>query len=298
MSKIEIAYSLEYGECIDAVEAYELCLEGKITNKQAFECCDENCHAQITCSNLDKSIPEMKRSPYFRCYGEHSPKCKHILDYKEKASSKNSKNKGGYIKSYTDNYDNFVLERPKKHAQIDKSTTKKKSKNEDDSLKIKNKKKTANKNHISNYYNIRSIVSKFLKYGSNLSTNYVSIKGYKIPYSDFFIDIHTCDIDSISKYDRVYFSTGKVRKKEDKYVITFDNGFLLNNTQIKTFCILENELINSYLFNNGKIDELERISRKKDVVTIYVYCKPFKWDNKNEPIVFLNIPSLDYIDFR
>lgn len=65
MASIDLAYSLELGEVVDAMEANELWVEGILTNKWAFECADENCNAKITCKNMDTYADKRKMKPHF-----------------------------------------------------------------------------------------------------------------------------------------------------------------------------------------------------------------------------------------
>lgn len=65
MAKVELAYSEEINDIVDAIEANELWIEGVLTDKRAFECIDENCCAKITCRNMDTYAYSRKMIPHF-----------------------------------------------------------------------------------------------------------------------------------------------------------------------------------------------------------------------------------------
>ena len=52
MAKIEMAFSLEINDFVDAIEANELWMEGILKDKREFICVGENCSVRITCKNM------------------------------------------------------------------------------------------------------------------------------------------------------------------------------------------------------------------------------------------------------
>ena len=54
MASVDYAWSIELGQELTASEAHEKWFMGILSDKTMFECRDENCHAQITCVNMDK----------------------------------------------------------------------------------------------------------------------------------------------------------------------------------------------------------------------------------------------------
>ncbi|MDD7643203.1 MAG: hypothetical protein PUK75_12170 [bacterium] len=65
MAKIEMAFSLEINDSVDAIEANELWMEGVLKDKKAFICVGKNCSAGITCKNMDTFATDRKRIPHF-----------------------------------------------------------------------------------------------------------------------------------------------------------------------------------------------------------------------------------------
>ena len=68
-----------------------------------------------------KKKSEMKRTPYFQCYSQHSTTCKCKNDYQEaNGTSRKNGNKKDVI--YSNNIDYLLLERPENHKQNSKNS--------------------------------------------------------------------------------------------------------------------------------------------------------------------------------
>ena len=93
MAKIDLAYSEEIDDIIDAIEANELWIEGILINKKAFECIDENCNARITCKNMDTFAHGRKMIPHFIYSSQenmHSDICEVYREFEDKEKSVNN----------------------------------------------------------------------------------------------------------------------------------------------------------------------------------------------------------------
>lgn len=66
MASVDYAWSIELGQELTASEAHEKWFMGILSDKTMFECRDENCHAQITCVNMDKQQYQMKMQRTFQ----------------------------------------------------------------------------------------------------------------------------------------------------------------------------------------------------------------------------------------
>ena len=73
--ELDKALSTDLNKIITPNEAAIQFLQGNIKSKINFECPDENCHAQVTCANIDKPIKQRLIDPYYKTYGEHSDQC-------------------------------------------------------------------------------------------------------------------------------------------------------------------------------------------------------------------------------
>lgn len=296
MAKIEKAYSKELGGVMDSIEANELWSEGILFDKTAFECIDSNCHAQITCANMDKKKIDMKKNPYFQCYGEHSPQCTCKKDYMEK-SFKTDQKLGGRTREYFGNIDSLILERPKHHVVICRDGKVDNRCSKDNKLRVI--KEYKRKDFIAKHYSIAPIVSKYFMYGTMAAQNYVIIDNKRISYDRLFIPI-TSVVFEKQRYRHIYWGKAHVYRKKEKYIISFADKIRLNcsgKADYSVMCVISTEILDSYLLKNNIKEELENAVKTRGYVEVYL----FGGMNQGRPekkIVFINISSLDFIAIR
>lgn len=300
MAKIEEAYSIEYDDIIDSEKAYELFWDGIISDGRAFQCTDLNCEAQITCANIDKKRAQMKKRPYFVCYGEHSTNCKVMNEFEER---ERHKGKIGYNKNigYLDNeVDILDFNRPKIDSIISK-TEKELDKNDIRRRKKKiyeDNKSKININRYSKYYSIKPLISKYLSYESNgsLTNHFINVKGYNISYKKMFLNIEKLFLKDTSKYFRIYYGVGKIvksNKDNGDFIVFFKNGF--KDEKVTTSIYINNNTINK---NYRKVkwretlDDLCKINDKE--IMFYINSKP----NINRNIINLPLLNMDFFDYR
>lgn len=303
MSKLEEAYSIEYGEAVNAEKAYELFWEGFINDKRAFECTDPKCEAQITCVNIDKKRAEMKQTPHFKCYGRHSEECEVIKEFKEIEENK-SRRTGRQAIGYIDNkIDLFSFNRPKRDSVIIKTKgktdieTKKKNKE-----RIEQEYKSNGSRNVT-YYSIKPLISKFEKYSSEntLNKHFVNIKiskarDIKISYNKMFVNIKDMEVDKIEKYFRIYYGVGKIyktKKNERDFVIFLSDGF--GNKKTKTIIYISDSTIEKNYMKNKWREELEYLVQEKDnKIIFFVNCKLQQKDDT----ITLPLFNMDFFDYR
>lgn len=299
MSKLEEAYSEEYEYIIDAEKAYELFWDGTITDKRAFQCTDSKCKAQITCVNIDKKRAEMKRTPHFKCYGQHSKECDAIKEYRESQVDKGEKGNGNPIKYLDDTVDIFSFNRPKRDGIIAKT------KESIDTKDVHKEKKARiqseyniNGRRSSTYYSVKPLISKFEKYSeeNTLDKHFINIKGFNISYKRMFVNIRDTNIEDVEKYYRVYYGAGKIykaKKNPNDFVVFFQGGF--GSKGIKTGIYLSSTVIDAHYRKNKWREELESLVGVKDKeIIFFVNSKP---EIKKE-MIYLPISSMDFIDYR
>jgi len=248
--KIEKAYSKDCNEVIDAELAYDYYWNGKIHNKQNFECPSELCDTNITCANLDKLRQNMKIDPHYKSVGEHSDDCilkKDILNKsKNTLSQADSPSKSRNSKS-NDTADIFVLERPKSHWEREQIN----SFADSSSARIKRKrsiKQKARESYSSppRYFSIMSLVSKYFKFKkeNKLGDAFININGFNISYSDMFIDLAEQRLSSLSEYPRIYFGRAFVNLlRNGDYSINFTNKLDFQKSLITPSLYLSKKLI-------------------------------------------------------
>ena len=295
---MEIAYSFDYEDVIDAEKAYDLFWSGAITDKKNFQCPSPGCSAQLTCANIDKPRYAMKKRPYF------TTKDKHNCDYVEKCEKSVGVGAGdvgrraGYIDSQVDT---FLFERPKRKAQGNGSKTDL----EDKDREIKKRKyfEQDNKPARNGEYNtIKPLVSKFeiCKAEEQLDKHYLNIAGYKIPYSQMFVNIDGLDLSTICKYDRIYFGEAtvfKVPKKNNDFVVRFAEKIIGERKAYFPTIYIADSIIQKHCWRHVWGNMLNELADSRERTIFYIYSKP-KINGKEQEYVNLQITNLNHLDYR
>ncbi|MDD3279034.1 MAG: hypothetical protein PHG16_09175 [Lachnospiraceae bacterium] len=235
MAKIELAYSEEINDIVDAIEANELWMDGVLTDKKAFECIDEKCSAKITCRNMDTFAHSRKMMPHFIYASRdnmHSDMCEVYREFeeKEKETNKNeTKNKAKHIGTKVC----FHMIRPENHRNTMRTNTKIES-------EIKVTKAEARRKYLdtkerkSNYYWLNSMISYYVKSFVEKKTDIDSIevdfgKGKKYIYklNSFFKRIsNEQEKTDKDKMNYVYYGKGILYSRDDGgYDIVYKEKF-------------------------------------------------------------------------
>ncbi|WP_019243362.1 MULTISPECIES: hypothetical protein [Bacillus] len=298
MAKIEEAYSKEYNEIIDVEKAYELYWDGLITDKRAFEC--PKCSLKITAANIDKVRVEMKNTPHFKAYGEHELGCSYQLEALNKRNTKSeiTNNEQSYIDSQIDA---LFLERPKTHQYVRNNHNVKTKENHSEFFRQNKSQKEDYQKKTSNYYSIKPLISKFIKYKNENKTKekYIEIKNFKISYEEMFNDLIYTDLDNISNYKRIYYGEGNIvrlKKNEGDYLIFFKSG-ITNRQNKKTALYISAKIIQDSLTSKKWITELDSLCEEKRDVKFFAYCK-ISQNETGKYIYLTSLSNLDFFDFR
>ncbi len=296
--KVDIAYSLDFEGEIDVEKAYDLYWIGIIKDKHNFECPDPNCNAQITCANLDKPIFEIKNVPHFKVYGQHSSDCEVIKSIKNKKihlSGKNNEKRNIYLDSTVDI---LLFDRPQSHSHISNSESKKlKRMQHEVKINICN-----NSNQMSNrnpeYCTIKPLVSKYERFLKDNTAPFhkIDVKGYKVKYSEMFVQINAQDYASLSKYLRIYFGEANIYRKEKGYQVRYKNTFRLNGQECNPSIYISDTTIEKhYMHSSWKrtLDELVNLNKRR--INFFLYSKPTVNEEK-----YINLPisKMDFFDYR
>ncbi|CEK37606.1 hypothetical protein [Paraclostridium sordellii] len=307
---IEEAYSIEYDDIIDAEKAYELFWEGEIKDKTAF-CCIY-CDSSITCANLDKERSEMRNLPHYRCVEGHKEGCNLIS---EKINMKVKGKGNGKRETIDETIDELEI-----LSNIDGS------RQQDDECKdTSNYSRTSNKEKIvsdykqgmkrkSKYHSIRPIISKYQKYKKYklLYDKYINVykdkksnnKDINICYREMFIKISDINLSEFSKYKRIYYGNGKIRKINNDYLVIFNQGLKRDDSNIRTTFFINTKQHLSNLKNYEHwIQRLDDLSKISENITIYIYTnslreKQIPNKNKMESVVNLNLDNIGCFDYR
>ena len=300
LASLEEAYSIEYGDIIDAELAYDLYWAGVIKSKSAFECPSEFCNAKVTCINMDVEKQDMRQSPHFRGYN-HSDECDAAIGNKVTIGTGDEYEPSVSTVILSDQKsDTFNLHRPKNQFA-------KKDKGKRDS----NKKKTNNKlrpkvqgeHEIkagSEYYAVRSLVTKFIRYkkDNSLSEHYVNIDGKDISYSELFKGIYNQPISALPDEYRIYWGVAYITYMPDKktYRIGFKSEMSHNGNFINPSFFVSESQIENYPVKNLVTKRLTKISESDDRrAFIFLYSKPHA---QGPNYINFDVNSLDYLEIR
>ncbi|WP_324172031.1 hypothetical protein [Sulfurimonas sp.] len=303
--KIEQAYCTDINEIVNTEDAYDFYWAGIIKDKKNFECPSSNCEASITCANIYKLRQDMKVDPYFKVTSKHNPECDLLkeINIKKYQIENIEEIKKPRNKKDEELADIFIFSRPKNHIEKKEISP---TQNNQFSIVEKRKVKTSKSNTInsqaSQFYTIRSFVSKYDKYKKQnlLDKRFINIKNNKIPYSEMFVEISNQNIESLSKYPRIYFAKVFINKfKNEDYNANFTSTFILKDKKIRPKVYLSQKLINNSFTNDLMKNKIEDLSTKNyPEVWAFIYATPqVKIIDEKEYINF-NIFNLDYLDFR
>lgn len=300
MASVDYAWSIELGQELTASEAHEKWFMGMLSDKTMFECRDENCHAQITCVNMDKQQYQMKMREHFKVYGQHSEQCKETKKNKEV----NRKYKMGARTEAPEIEEEitFNMERLPSHeeTQIDKH---------DDGLSkgktVENKvvKKTAggvkkNGSRKAHLFLVRTLITKYL-YGLKngiLDKIIVNIcypgnkKVYRTPLDVLFINISNISLKSSeASKTRIFFGKAQVNKnKKEEYWINFEKTFM--NDERKVCCVISQQIIDRTLSKNASLKLLDDSLYRSNI-----YCFAFGKIKETKDRIYINILTLDHL---
>ncbi|NHB91977.1 hypothetical protein [Photorhabdus cinerea] len=305
---IDVAFSIEIEDFLDADRAYEFFWAGKITDKKAFLCPGENCMAQVTCANLDEESQNMKVVPHFRVYGKHDEQCeifrKVPLKITELIVSAQAAEKKSVDLSVVDT---FSLKRPDSYYES-------KNSNRDNIEKsVLERKRYITKNTsynlkqigtIGKLYSVRTIVGRYLRYISDdsLKNRRINVKGQDIPYSSFLKSVWEQSLKSLPEYDIVYYGWAYVDRYEKGYKIKFKKGFKDNEGKIlQASFFVSDKIIDKYPIKNLMIRRLAKISSMaKPTGFVFIYGKPkyFKSPKTGKEYINFDMFNLDFIDIN
>lgn len=303
--RIEYAYSLDVNEIIDPELAYDYFWAGIIKDKKNFECPAENCNASITCANLDKLRQDMKLDPYYKAVDEHTIDCKLVKEYESKTINTRTKDGKQNPRGNKDSNlsDIFEFSRPKSHTEKLESST---SSNLPASLEERKQKKRDQSGNSTNspsrYYSIRALVSKYLKYKETdaLDQYSINIKGYNVPYKDFFIEINSQEITTLPKYPRIYFGKAFInRRKEKDYAAIFGNTFSNKGSSLNPSIYLAENVIENAFTKKLYREKLKSLSDKKyPAIWVFVYGTPRDTIVDQKTYLNISISNMDFFDMR
>lgn len=295
MAKIDLAYSLELEKCITAIEAYDLYMNNILKDKRMFECCGDNCDAQITCVNMDNS--KYIKIPHFKKHQEHTYNCSVALLEEEREQNPSQKKNTHKELKKSITFD--IFNNKDSDASHNKSSGKK-TKNEEGLSKSEKKQRSRN-NTSSRLTQLQSLIKLFIKANNDdeldITIIRVPLGKQKKPFDYsmrvFFKQLNSTHWEGFKhNYTYVFYGKGILRKADFnscKYFIQFNESFLDSELPIR--CYIDDTLINNTpSFKEQKSKRIEEELNKE----LYWYVLGSISEKK---YVYLNPYSLDHIAF-
>ena len=269
---MEVAYSKEYEQVIDAEKAYELFWEGIISDYRDFTCAALGCDAQVTLANAKRERHSMKQRPNFRCYGEHEIFC--IQKKKKKMKC----------------LDILILG---SHKRIRKKGL----------TKSDYQSRMCSNNRQSEYRTIMPIVNKYIDYKKSdlLDDHEIMNQGKKMSYDKMFIQLEG-EFDLFTNFNRVYYGSAKIVKLSGKgdYIVFFSKKIKYKDNYFKPTAYVSKKIIKNSYRNKLWAKELSTLADEKKAVNVFIYGTPVvkNCDEKEYLNIQICHAKLDLVDVR
>ena len=247
----------------------------------------------------------MKVDPYFKAVGEHYPDCELVRDTLTKKSGSDSVEVPGSKRAKkSDNLpDFFGFSRPASH--FDKKQKLPSGTGAFSSEEGKRKRKAESNSsgrQPSTHYSLRAFVSKFLRYKSLgvQGQRHINIKGYDVSYPEMFVNVSGQNLNSISKYPRIYFGKAFIdKRKESDYSASFEDTLSFDEKSLRPSAYISKSLINNAFTKKLSQEKFEVLSNKNyPICWVFVYGIPKVKNVNGKSYININISNLDYFDMR
>lgn len=289
--KLLSAYSLDLREIITADQADRGYGEGKIKSKFSFECPDENCHAQVTCANLDRPKRLRKRDPYYRFVEEHDDQC---LIGKETGSIK--RRSGGYddIYSSSDEYFSHAVRLNLQSPSVKRPDTI--SQNNEKVSTEKRGKPSGNevdgKRKIQRSKTLSAMIDAFLA-NESLSVQLPDVGLLDI--KDLFVEVNTQELSSFPDEYRIYYGKAWINEVEKGYQIRFANSLKIEGLETRPSFFIANTLVENSSLGKFKATTLGKLANK---LPKQVFILSETGPHLKEPYINFRLEGLEYMDYR
>ncbi|EMH4150092.1 hypothetical protein AB7044_03820 [Providencia stuartii] len=278
--KLEQAYSLELKKDITAEDADTLFTKGILASKHLFECPERDCHAQVTCANLDKPKRLRKREPYFKFVSEHIAGCR--IEAESDTDIRQ-------IKATQEDPEAlpFILD---DIVDLDLSSPNKKSIRElpvsdSDSAVEKRLRRSINEHgdgikHRHSRKRLSGLVNAFIN-KENFFLN--TLEGI-LPLRDFFIKIN--DHKSLKEYPdepRIYFGKAWLNRHKESYLVRFDNKMQADELNCRPTFFIPDRLVERSEYSRTSRETLEKIVDANKPLYLFIFSElpPVKSNNGN-----------------
>ncbi|GEM77556.1 hypothetical protein [Vibrio sagamiensis] len=300
MASLEEAYSIEYDNIINTEDAYELYWAGVIFNKSAFVCPSELCDAKVTCVNLDLEKQDMQQSVHFRGY-KHSLDCDATIGKKSNTGTEKTQDTNSpRITQSEHKPDSFHLFRPLNQFAKKQKGSPTKGKNRIISERNAAGLRQQDRKTGSDYYSVRSLVSKFIRYKTEgtLAEHYITIDKKNISYQALFKGVFNQNIENLPNENKVYWGVANINYIAEKklYHVKFKSEMKHGGTAINPSFFITEKQIQDYPVRNLVIKRLTKIAQSHNKQAfIFLYSKPY---GQGKHYINFKLESLDYLEIR
>jgi len=293
---LEEAYSIERNEIIDAERAYDLYWSGKLSNKKAFQCPDENCKADVTCACMDIAEQSLKQVPHFRIVGEHSNNCKLIENENNiEHSGEHEYNSIGHNRTKSKE-EKFQFSRPKYKNDSEENNSG--TTNRTSQKKVTKSAGYNQGKNIKRFYSLRPVIKNWLNCRKNgqLESKHINFERL-ISYKDLFRGVYHQDIRYLKNENFIYWGKAFIDPLKNKkgYKINFGEYLISEGEKKRPSFFISNQMIEKYEVKNLLINRLEKIANSdKNICVVFIYSKP----SLNKKYINFNIDNLDLLEIR
>lgn len=269
--KLEKARSLELSRDITAEEADNFFLDGTVTSKHLFECPEVNCHAQVTCANLDKPKRLRKRDPYFKFVSEHGKDCRVEAEYDESIRNvRTTREDPEALPFILDDIVELDLSSPSKYTVHDEP------KPDDENAIVKRLGRSA---AIDNGEEAKRRHSR--KRLSGLVNAFISNEYFflntsegKLPLRNFFIKIDDSkDLRQYQDEPRVYFGKAWLNRKDDYFLVRFDKKMRAAESKCKPTFFIPARLVDRSEYDRTSREKLDKIASASKPLYLFIFSE-------------------------
>ncbi|MGX9375683.1 hypothetical protein ACWXV6_12910 [Pantoea ananatis] len=290
--KLEKAYSNELKRNVTADEADKLHARGDLASKHNFKCPEPNCHAQVTCANLDKPRGLRKREPYFKFVSEHSIDCR-----LEAESDKNIR----YIKLTQQDPEAlpFIIDDA---VDIDFTQPNKRNireltdENEESNTKRLGSSSLIDNDEAAKHRHSRKRLSGLVNAFMEGESFFINTTEGKIHVKNFFINV--CDKKDINEYldePRIFHGKAWVNRNDNYYLVRFDSEMRAGNLKCKPTFFIPSRLVDTSAYGRTSRNKLDKIASQSKPLNIFIFSElpPVK-SNTGDYINFI-LDDLTYL---
>ncbi|NNS06929.1 hypothetical protein [Erwinia sp. JH02] len=295
--KLELAHSIELGKDISADNADELFQSGTITSKHFFECPEENCHAQVTCANLDKPKKLRKRDPYFKFVSEHRTGCPVEAENDEDLRRvKTTWDDPEALPFICDDMVDLDLSAPNNRIVHDLNT-------DDDEQGVIKKIRPALADDDEERFKRRhskkrlsGLVHAFI----NKENFFLNTAEGKMHLRDFFIKIgDSKDLKYFQDEPRIYFGKAWLNAKENYYLVRFNDAMRSGEVKSRPTFFIPARLIDNSTYRRTSREKLDEIAKASPIKPLYLFIfselPPVKKNTEN--YINFKLDDLTYLYF-